>query len=385
MNKKIKLKLGRINANEDNAKLIEIAINDGEKFVKGDRLLTLETTKVVVEILAPSDGKMISFMASEGSILNLGDIIFEAEFEGDAEFDMLECVENTAQKDVAINENPTHRKATLKAEMLAKDLGLNLDMIPSNGDKLREADVHAYAKLQNRVTLPTETVCQENTSIPVTELPTSAARAIIMGAGGHAKSILQLIREAGYSIAGVVDSKRAKGSLFLGAYPVLGADTDLEAIRASGIAFAFVGVGGATGNATRAKIYNLLKDSGFFMPPLVSKMANFDPSSHLGEGTYVFPGATIGADCILGKNVIVNQGSIVCHDCRIGDHVHLAPGAILAGTVTVGNCSTIGMAATIMNNVTLGADVLVHNSVAVARDIPTGKILTLNGILDSNQ
>jgi acetyltransferase-like isoleucine patch superfamily enzyme len=41
------------------------------------------------------------------------------------------------------------------------------------------------------------------------------------------------------------------------------------------------------------------------------------------------------------------------------------------------------MAATVMNNVTVGANVLVHNTVAVARDIPSGKVVTLNGILDN--
>jgi sugar O-acyltransferase (sialic acid O-acetyltransferase NeuD family) len=208
-------------------------------------------------------------------------------------------------------------------------------------------------------------------------------KAIIFGAGGHAKSIIQLIRESGYSIAGVVDSKRPKGSLFMDAYPVLGTEADLKLIRDSGIAVAFVGVGGATGNASRANVFNKLKDAGFILPPLVSKMANFDTTSHLGEATYVFPGATVGADCIIGMNVIINQGSIICHDCLVDDHVHIAPGAILAGTVVVGASSTIGMGATIMNQVKLGVGVLVHNTVAVAQDIPPSKIVTLNGIIES--
>jgi sugar O-acyltransferase (sialic acid O-acetyltransferase NeuD family) len=209
-----------------------------------------------------------------------------------------------------------------------------------------------------------------------------ALNAIIFGGGGHAKSILQMIREAGYSVAGVIDSKLPKGSSFLGIYPVLGAAEDLNVIRASGIAIAFVGVGGATNNIVRASIFRQLKDAGFILPPLVSKLANFDLTSHIGEATYVFPGATVGAGCVIGQNVVINQGSIVCHDCRIGDHSHLAPGAILAGTVSIGSSSTIGMAATIMNNVTVGSGVLVHNTVSIARDIPTDKIVTLNGILD---
>lgn len=384
MTTKATLKLGRINANEDEAKLIEVAIKDGERFRKDDLILTLETTKAAVEVLAPSDGRMISFEAVEGTMLSLGSIVFVAEFEGDYQFEMLECVDDDAQarEKTSLNAKPGERKISLKAERLAKSLGIDLALMQSSGDMLKESDVRAYAERQSGMALAGAPAGQASAAFPETGLPTSAMKAIIVGAGGHAKSILQLIREAGYSVAGVVDSNRAKGSIFLGAYPVLGADADLKAIRASGIAIAFVGVGGATENVTRAKIFNQLKDTGFIMPPLVSRMANFDPTSHLGDATYVFPGATVGADCVVGRGVIVNQGSIVCHDCRVGDHVHLAPGAILAGTVTVGSASTIGMGATVMNNVTVGADVLVHNTVAVARDISSGKMVTLRGIID---
>lgn len=381
MTRKATLKLGRINANEDEAKLIEIAIREGERFSKGDLILTLETTKVAIEVRAPSDGKMISLKAAEGHMLPLGSIVFEAEFEGEILFEMLECVEDTPRAKAFPSINPAERKVSLKAEMLAKSLGIDLALIPSFSDMLKESDVRAYTERQ--AALAKAHAGMAGSAISAVAPPVSAMKAIILGAGGHAKSILQLIREAGYSVAGVVDSQHAKGSMFLGAYPVIGTEADLKDIRASGIEIAFVGVGGATGNGTRAKIFYQLKDAGFIMPPLVSRMSSFDPTAHLGEATYIFPGATVGADCVVGRDVIVNQGSIVCHDCRIGDHVHLAPGAILAGTVTVGSASTIGMAATVMNNVTVGTDVLIHNSVAVARDIPSGKIVTLNGIVDA--
>ena len=383
MTTKATLRLGRINANEDEAKVVNIAIGNGKIFKAGDLILTLETTKAALDILAPSDGKMVSFLASEGSILTIGDLVFEAEFEGDIVFEGLECVEVNAQARSQNPKNEVVRRASLKAEILAKNFGIDLALIPCSGGIIKESDVRAYAERQEGA-LPVSTSSRRLVTgqSALHSPPASAMKAIILGAGGHAKSILQLIREAGYSIAGVVDSKLGKGSAFLDVYSVLGDDADLRAIRDSGISIAFVGVGGATGNAARAKVFEQLKEAGFIMPPLVSKMANFDPTSHVGEATYVFPGATVGANCVIGRNVIVNQSSIICHDCRIDDHAHLAPGSILAGSVTVGSGSTIGMGATIMNNLAVGADVLVHNTVAVARDIPSGRIVTLNGILD---
>jgi len=382
MTTKATLRLGRINANEDEAKLIEVIVKDGVSFKKNDLLLTLETTKAVVEVLAPSDGKMISFKAAEGTMLTVGSLVFEAEFEGEILFEMLEIVNVPAESKSFPHPNAEQRKVSFKADALAKELGIDLALIPSAGVILKESDVRAYAERQGVMEFDIVVTAQANKTNRQSAPPLSTMNAIIFGAGGHAKSIIQMIRESGYSVAGVVDSKLAKGTLFMGVYPVLGTEADLKFIRNTGIAVAFVGVGGATSNASRTNIFKMLKEAGFILPPLVSKMGNLDPSSHLGEATYVFPGATVGADCFVGSNVIINQGSIVCHDCLIEDHVHIAPGAILAGTVAVGANSTIGMGATIMNQVKLGASVLIHNTVAVAQDIPPGKIVTLNGIID---
>ena len=382
MTTKATLKLGRINANEDEAKLIEIHVKNGESFKKDDHLLTLETTKAAVEVVAPSDGKIISFKASEGTMLTVGSLVFEAEFDGEVVFEMLEIVKVATDSKTSPPPNVEERKVSFKADELAKSLGIDLALIPSTSGILKQSDVRAYAERQGVLAIDIMRTGQESKKkIGQSVLPSSAMKAIIFGAGGHAKSIIQMVRECGYSVAGLVDSKLAKGTLFMGTYPVLGTEADLKSIRTSGIAIAFVGVGGATDNASRINIFKMLKGADFILPPLVSKMGNLDPTSHLGEATYVFPGATVGADCLVGINVIINQGAIVCHDCLIEDHVHIAPGAMLAGTVSIGTRSTVGMGATIMNQVKLGANVLVHNAVAVAQDIPSGKIVTLNGII----
>lgn len=367
------LKLGRINANEDEAKLIEIVAKDGGRFEKGEPLLTLETTKAAVEILAPSSGRMIEFKAKEGAILQLGDVVFEAEFDGEASFEILEPVVEIASAEAANLKSSNNRKVSFKAERLAKSLGLDVALIPSIGDTVKEQDVCDYAEKLG--------VGIESLGLTVRGVSTQATGAVIFGAGGHAKSIVQMIREAGYTVAGVIDTKLPKGSMFMGVYPVMGGNDDLKSIRGSGISVAFIGVGGATNNKIRERIFDQLKEVGFVLPPLVSKMAAFDLSSHLGEATYVFPAASVGAGCMIGNNVILNQGSVISHDCKIMDHVHLAPNSILAGTVTVCSRTTIGMAATIMNNVTIGENCLIHNTVAVACDVPSGKTCTLRGII----
>ncbi len=376
MKHKVYLKLGRINANEDEALLIAIGIGQGEAFNEGDLLLTLETTKAAVEVRAPSDGRMISFLASEGQMLQMGELLFKAEFTSAPLFDILE-VHHNGNPIIKTIDDSREKKVSLKAEKLAKSLGLDVNQIPSIGSILKEVDVRLYYE-KHRDQDP----MFKRSSNSISLVPRHATQCIICGTGGHARSLIQMIREAGYSIAGVVDGKLLKGSLFLDSYPILGKDADLKNIYNSGINIAFIGVGGPTENSLRSSIYYMLKGFGYILPPLVSRCASLDFTSHIGEATYVFPAASVGANCVIGINCIINQGSITCHDCTIGDHVHLAPGAILAGACAVGESTTIGMGATIMNNVTIGRNCLVHNNVAIARDVPSGKVVTLKGLVN---
>ena len=373
MSSEYTLTLGRINANEDEARLIDLRFGDGQSFGKGDLLMALETTKAAVEILAPQDGRMVRLHAMEGEMLKIGARLFDAEFDSEPEFEILELYREKApatggEPSTAVGE----RKVSLKAEMLARRLGVDVEKIPGTGGVLKEADVAAYAAAQG---------AQRTAQGMPGNAGFSKAQCVILGTGGHAKSIIQMIREAGYSIVGVVDAKLEKNSLFLDQYPVLGGDAELPDIYQSGCRTAFIGVGGAVSNQLRKRLFSMVRKIGFALPPLISRAASFDLSSCVGDATYVFPAASVGADCQVGANCIVNQGSIVCHDCQIGDHVHLAPGAIVAGFCQIGEAATVGMAATVMNNVSVGAETLIHNNVAVAKDIPEKKIITLRGAL----
>jgi sugar O-acyltransferase (sialic acid O-acetyltransferase NeuD family) len=371
MTQKATLMLGRINANEDEARLIQMPIKAGQAFFKDDLLLALETSKTGVEILAPSDGRMISVFATEGDLLQLGAAVFEAEFEGEAAFENLDLFLHQEPGSEPWRESRAERKVSFKAERLAKSLGFDLAKIPAAGKVLKESDVTAYREEHGAAPGSVEQLM----SVP------QASQCIIVGAGGHAKSLIQMIRQAGYTIVGVTDTTLQKGSLFANAYPVLGTNGDLQQIHDAGRYIAFIGVGGTTENSVRKELYLKLKALGFVLPPLVSREATFDISSRIGEATYVFPAASVGADCVFGVNCIVNQASVTCHGCDVGDHAHIAPGAILAGGCAIGEGATIGMAATIMNKVTVGRDCLIHNNVAIATNIPAGSVVAQSGIV----
>ena len=61
-----------LNANEPEARLVGIHVEDGQTVEKGSALFTLETTKAAAEVEAPESG-FIRVLAKEGDILAVGD------------------------------------------------------------------------------------------------------------------------------------------------------------------------------------------------------------------------------------------------------------------------------------------------------------------------
>jgi sugar O-acyltransferase (sialic acid O-acetyltransferase NeuD family) len=198
-------------------------------------------------------------------------------------------------------------------------------------------------------------------------------RAIGIGAGGHARVLLEtLLTQGKVEVIGLVDSDPSmEGALVLGVR-VLGGDGLLSQLYDDGVRHAFLGVGGTGDNSTRRRLFELARKRGFEMLSVIHPSAVLSPSASLGEGTCLCPGAIVGAGARLGRNVIVNSGAVVEHDCELGDHVHVASGAVLAGGVVVGEGAHGGAAASVRQGVRVGRDALIAMGAAVVADVPDG-------------
>jgi len=198
-------------------------------------------------------------------------------------------------------------------------------------------------------------------------------RVIGMGAGGHAKILVEILRSLGtWDLVGFTDQRPdLKGSSFLGV-PILGDDGLLPTLRAEGIEGAFIGVGAIRDVGVRKKLFALADGYGFEMITLVSLAAYVAPSARLGRGVAVLPGAVVNTDVRLGDNVVVYSGAIIEHDSVIGDHVHLSPGVHIAGGVCVEAEAFVGIGASIIQGIRIGAGAVIGAGAAVIRDVPAG-------------
>lgn len=196
-----------------------------------------------------------------------------------------------------------------------------------------------------------------------------------LGAGGHAKVVIDILElMGGFDIRGLLDPRADAGAGVLGV-PVLGDDSLLPALVAEGVRFAFLGVGGANGSERRRAIYDAARRSGVEFVAAIHPRAVVARSVLLGAGPTIMAGATVNAGARLGDNVIVNSGAIVEHDCVLGDHVHIASGARLAGGVRVGAAAHVGIGATVLQGVTIGAGSVVGAGAVVLHDVPAATVV----------
>ncbi|HMA73201.1 MAG TPA: acetyltransferase [Xanthobacteraceae bacterium] len=191
---------------------------------------------------------------------------------------------------------------------------------------------------------------------------------LIVGCGGHAKVVTDLVRARGdYNVAGFIahDARRPTRSDI----PLLGCDNDLPKLRQQGIVNAVVAVGD---NGRRRDLGMHLIELGFNLVTVVSPAATLAPSVQLGAGVVVMAGAVINAESRIGSHVIINTHASVDHDCVVGEAVHLAPGAVLTGNVKIDRLAFIGAAASVIPNVTIGERAIIGAGSCVIRDIPAG-------------
>jgi UDP-perosamine 4-acetyltransferase len=188
-----------------------------------------------------------------------------------------------------------------------------------------------------------------------------------LGAGTHAKSVLEAIRSAGaYQVVALVDDDPALAGAELLGVPI-GDSLDGHQVR-----HAFLGVGGIGDTRPRRRAAERLLAAGFELPPILHATAAVSPWATLGVGAQVLAVAVVNAEATLGDGVLVNTGAVVEHDCVIAEFAHVAPGATLGGGAAVGAHAHVGMAAVVIEGVTVGEGAFVAAGAVVTGDVPAG-------------
>ncbi len=207
--------------------------------------------------------------------------------------------------------------------------------------------------------------------------PVDASPIVLMGAGGHAKVIIEIIRKyhPAFHIVGITDKDEAKiGQSVLGV-PVIGTDDILVELAGKGVRKALITLGMVESFQPRLKLYRKARESGFELVSVVHGASVVSDSAEFGDGNALMAGSIINAGVRVGSNCILNTGCIIEHDCILGNNIHVAPGATLSGGVTIGDNCLIGAGAVVIQGIRIGENCIIGAGSAVVRDIPPNSVV----------
>ena len=175
----------------------------------------------------------------------------------------------------------------------------------------------------------------------------------LIGAGGHAKAVVEAATATVGDIVAYVDPQAAD---WLTARQV----TDDASVAASDEAM-IIGLGGVTTAQlrNRLKLFESYLDRGHRAPVVVHPQAYVSSTAHLEPGVIVLAGAIVQPGAILARGVIVNTRAVVEHDCTVGAGSHIAPGAVILGACNIGSCVLVGAGAVVLPGVTVDDEKLV--------------------------
>jgi sugar O-acyltransferase (sialic acid O-acetyltransferase NeuD family) len=188
----------------------------------------------------------------------------------------------------------------------------------------------------------------------------------LFGAGGHAKVVIDTIREDGrFVIEGLLDDDEALlGSYVLGL--VVKGTIAPESVERFGIENAVIALGS---NLARADVARRFEGMVNWVR-VIHPRAYVAASARIGKGTVVFAGAVVQPEASIGEHVIVNTASSIDHDGIVGDFSHIAPGVRLGGEVRIKEGALLGVGANITPGRTVGAWATVGAGAVVIRDVP---------------
>lgn len=184
---------------------------------------------------------------------------------------------------------------------------------------------------------------------------------LILGFGGHARSVADVALAAGVPELLFIDSNAKEGENFLG-HRVVREHT-------GNLAEGWACLPAAGDNQRRQRQISEVSERGWPLATLVASSATIGAGATIGEGSFVAQHAHIGPMARVGKGAIINTGATVEHECVVGEFVHVSVNSTLAGRSHLGNFVFLGAGSTVIDSVEVGPHITVGAGSVVVKSI----------------
>ncbi|MEX8519826.1 MAG: acetyltransferase [Leptothrix sp. (in: b-proteobacteria)] len=192
----------------------------------------------------------------------------------------------------------------------------------------------------------------------------------IFGAGGHAREVLQIVKDINASAPSpqwhlmgfLLDDGYHLPSTHLNGLPVLQGP-----VRWGQPAAVVIAIGQS---AARKEVVRRLQGLGYSeFPTMVHPLAWMADTVVLGSGNVIFSGVLLNTDVTLGDHVHVNLGCSISHDGRIGSYSTLGPGTRICGHCVTAEGTDIGAGCTLIPKASIGEWSIIGAGAVVTGDI----------------
>jgi sugar O-acyltransferase (sialic acid O-acetyltransferase NeuD family) len=191
---------------------------------------------------------------------------------------------------------------------------------------------------------------------------------ILIGGGGHCKSVIDVIEEEGkYSIIGILDKEEKLGESIYD-YKIIGTDNDIEKLSGTCKNF-IVTVGHIKSSTIRRNLYDRLKLLKLVLPTIISPNSYISKNALINEGTVILHNVVINTGVRIGANCIINTSCTIDHDSYIGNHSHISTATTINGNVIIGDDCFIGSGSIIKNGVNIYSEIIVGAGACVVNNI----------------
>lgn len=190
---------------------------------------------------------------------------------------------------------------------------------------------------------------------------------ILIGGGGHCKSVIEVAESAGYEIKGILDMPDEVGKEVLPGHKVIGTDDEIP-LYVEECDFVIT-VGFIKNPAIRIKLYNKVKAAGGRLATIIASTAHVSKYAELGEGTVIMHHAFVNACAKIGDNCIINTFVNIEHDAEVGNQCHISTGTMVNGECKIGDNCFIGSQSVCANCIEIASDIIVGAGSVVRKSI----------------
>lgn len=190
---------------------------------------------------------------------------------------------------------------------------------------------------------------------------------ILVGGGGHCKSVIEVAESAGYEIKGILDMPDEVGKEVLPGHKVIGTDDEIpQYVEECDF---IITVGFIKNPALRIKLYNKVKAAGGRLATIIASTAHVSKYAELGEGTVIMHHAFVNAGAKIGDNCIINTFVNIEHDAEVGNQCHISTGTMVNGECKIGENCFIGSQSVCANCIEIASDIIVGAGSVVRKSI----------------